>query len=125
MNHSDQLNPEGAEGWKPFIEEWKSSGISMAEYCRRKNLVYTRFQYWKDRIYQLEHGYGGQESTSPEVRLVRVPGPGMASPGSGFSISLPRSGAVISIKYKDLSIEVPESFNPSTLSILLQTVRSV
>lgn len=38
--------PEEARQW---LEEWKKSGLSVAEFCRRNNLEIHRIHWWKRR----------------------------------------------------------------------------
>jgi len=49
--------------WEQHLREWKSSGVSQAEFCRRNKLSLKSFVYWKKR----------QKSTSSPVCLVEVP----------------------------------------------------
>lgn len=49
--------------WNRELESWKSSGLSQAEYCRRKGLKFHRFVYWRKRILSDQTG----------ARLVEVP----------------------------------------------------
>ena len=36
-----------ARYWKALVDEWRRSGLSQAEFCRRKGLVYRTFSWWK------------------------------------------------------------------------------
>lgn len=36
--------------WQIRLDEWKKSGLTQAEYCRRNNLRGHRFLYWKKRL---------------------------------------------------------------------------
>jgi hypothetical protein len=49
--------------WEQHIREWKSSGLSAAEYCRRNKVSPNSFFYWKRR----------EKAPSESVCLVEVP----------------------------------------------------
>jgi len=36
--------------WHAHFESWENSGLSQAEYCRRHNLKYCLFHYWKRKL---------------------------------------------------------------------------
>ncbi|RJQ64970.1 MAG: hypothetical protein C4530_01345, partial [Desulfobacteraceae bacterium] len=38
--------------WEEQIESWQESGLSQCEFCRRHNLKYHRFVYWRKRFIQ-------------------------------------------------------------------------
>jgi hypothetical protein len=35
--------------WERHPQEWKSSGLSVTEYCRRNKISPNSFHYWKSR----------------------------------------------------------------------------
>jgi|SRR5208283_3610966 len=36
--------------WRGHLSSWQSSGLSQAEYCRRKNLTPADFSWWKHEL---------------------------------------------------------------------------
>lgn len=38
------------EYWEKELSEWKLSGLSIVEYCRRKGISRHRFFYWKRKL---------------------------------------------------------------------------
>ncbi len=50
--------------WAGHLQEWKQSGLSQAEYCRRHQLSATTFAWWKTR------------GTPPTPEAPQVPPPG-------------------------------------------------
>ena len=36
--------------WKKHLQAWKTSGESVAAYCRRENLATSSFDYWRKRL---------------------------------------------------------------------------
>ena len=49
--------------WKKRIEQWRQSGLSQAEYCRRHHLKDHQLTYWKRRF----------EKTETAVSFVSLP----------------------------------------------------
>ena len=49
--------------WEHHLREWRSSGLSQAEYCRRNNVNAKSFLYWKRR----------EKAAGEPIRLVEVP----------------------------------------------------
>lgn len=43
-------NEEKRKFWEEQLQEWKSSGLSQADYCRRQGLSIKSFGYWKRRL---------------------------------------------------------------------------
>lgn len=41
---------ERAKYWRRLIGEWKRSGLSQAEFCRRREVNVGSFAWWKSRI---------------------------------------------------------------------------
>ena len=41
--------------WLRYVSEWKTSNLSQAEFCRRKNLHPGRFSYWKRQVDKKEN----------------------------------------------------------------------
>jgi len=88
------------------VRRWRSSGLTQAEYCRRNDLKWSTFHYWRKRL-----------ATSAAVTLVQVP------------VGLNRTGPchqpcqelilVLGGRYK---VEIGDNFNPSTLARLVDTL---
>jgi hypothetical protein len=36
--------------WHDHLKSWEKSGLSQAEYCRRHDLKYCHFHYWKRKL---------------------------------------------------------------------------
>lgn len=53
-----QESPESGDTLRQFCQKhlanWKGSGLSQAEYCRRNGLVRHRFGYWKRKLFKQE-----------------------------------------------------------------------
>jgi hypothetical protein len=48
--HPDERH-NNQEQWKKRIEDWKSSGLSGAAWCRKEGATYCQFLYWKKRLF--------------------------------------------------------------------------
>jgi hypothetical protein len=48
-------NPTKRSEWQSRIADWKQSGLSGNAWCRRNNLKYSVFLYWKDRLQHLQN----------------------------------------------------------------------
>lgn len=81
----------GATYWREQIAEWNQSGLSGAEYCRRHQLIYHRFVYWRQKLDQPDT----QSKTSTRISsgFVKVVS-SSEHRASGLSVSLP-NGMVI------------------------------
>jgi transposase-like protein len=83
--------------WQGIIEEQKTSGITIADYCRRHRIVSSVFYTWRCKIRQRQNGHGGFVELKPS-RLhtgIRI------YPG------------------ENMFIEVSRGFDPVTLHALL------
>ena len=67
LNRSDVL----LEEWKPRILKWEKSGLTQQEYCRREQLKYTRFVFWRMKIRKL-NGNDSEKSNHSIVKAGRV-----------------------------------------------------
>lgn len=58
--------------WRRLVASWEKSGQSQAEFCRRRNLTYAAFGYWRRRLNDDHNGEPGSES-DPRFLEVRMP----------------------------------------------------
>lgn len=96
------------EHWKQHIESWQASDMLQSEYCRRHNLSYHRFIYWKKRFIQTETG-------TKFVPLNLGPFAGKRPLQSGCPLRLVLSDG--------FTIEVNPGFDPQLLSQLIITLQ--
>ena len=107
LQASDQTRQGRRRQFEGHVRRWRSSGLSQAEYCRRNDLKWSTFHYWRKRL----------ATSSAAVTLVQVP--------MGFNSN--RSDCqpcqeltlVLGDRYK---VEVGDNFNPSTLARLVNTL---
>jgi hypothetical protein len=90
--------------WEEHMRQWRSSDLTQAEYCRRNELKWSTFHYWRKRL----------QETATTVTLVEVP----VSNGLGCQ-SCQQLTLVLGDHYK---VEIGDNFNPSTLVKLVDTL---
>jgi hypothetical protein len=63
--------------WKRRISEWRSSGESIAAYCRRENLSTSSFEYWRKQLESLRFVRVGEpiriELMLQDGTMLRIP----------------------------------------------------
>lgn len=87
--------------WLDLLAEWEQSGEIGAAWCRKKNISYHRFGYWKRRL------LGNPEKKAENQEFIEI------SPAASSSLKLEVNG---------VSIEITEGFSSS---LLQETVRSL
>jgi hypothetical protein len=99
--------------WKEQIENWEASGLSQAEYCRRQDLKFYRFVYWRKKFIR----------PADPVRqdIVELPFSIRAAgliPGRPISLRL-------SVGNKNYRIEVERDFDPVAFRQLVQVLGQI
>ena len=80
--------------WQHHIDQWQQSGLSQIEYCRRNRIKKHQWGYWKKRL------------TTPKSPAMLVP----------VTIH-PHSASCLRVLVDDcIAIEVPDGFDPATLT---------
>ena len=85
--------------WTGKIAAWRSSGLSIAAWCRENSVGYHRFLYWRGRLQQPEH----QE------------------PGKFVAVSL--AATPISLECNGIFVHVSAGFDPGLLGDILSLLR--
>ena len=75
-----------AARWRERIGRWRSSGLSVAEFCRREGISEPSFFAWRKRL-------AGRQTKSP--RFIELP-PLAWSATAGVQIALP-GGAIVTL----------------------------
>ena len=47
---NSRVAARGAERWRVLLRRWKDSGLSQAEFCRRRGIAAWKFSWWKRRL---------------------------------------------------------------------------
>jgi transposase-like protein len=81
-----RISPAAREHWRQIVQEQKSSGVSIARFCRERQIAESTLFAWKRRLVR-----EGQAAAGPEFVLVRpapVPDGGARVHASGGAIEL-------------------------------------
>lgn len=97
--------------WKEQIESWQESGLSQCEFCRRNNLKYHRFIYWRKRFIRPAAPICPQGI----VELPFAIGAAGLMPG-------PLKPIRVAFGSKNLRIEVERDFDPIALRQLIHVL---
>jgi hypothetical protein len=65
MNKEEKIRTR--EEWRNRVADWKESGLTREEYCRRNNLKTSKLVYWGNKLSEKKAETGG---------FVQVPMPG-------------------------------------------------
>ena len=111
--------------WRRLVGRWSASGLSQAEFCRRRGLQAVTFSWWKRRL-GVSGGGGSAKRHKASPVFVEV------DPGDGnFRATSPVAGAgdpVVQMYEVLLGsgrlIRVPPSFDDVALTRLIAAVES-
>jgi len=98
--------------WNTHISGWRTSRLSQTEYCRRHELKFHQFVYWRRKF---------TPKPSVPISLVQVPAPAVAR-ATGYG---PRPAALRVALAPDVCIEVSPGFDPPTLQQVVTALRGV
>jgi hypothetical protein len=98
--------------WKTHIASWQTSRVSQTAYCRRHELKFHQFVYWRRKF---------TPKPSVPVPLVQVPVAAVARATGYF----PQSAALRVALAPDVCIEVSPGFDPPTLQQVVTALRGV
>ena len=98
--------------WKTHIASWQASRVSQAEYCRRHELKFHQFVYWRRKL---------PPKPSVPISLVQVPVSAVERATSYFSPSAALRVALA----PDVCIEVSPGFDPPTLQQVVTALRGI
>jgi hypothetical protein len=106
--------------WEAHFESWDQSGLNQSEYCRRHNLKYCVFHYWKRKLRKpCEVPVQSEGST---VNFVEV---GSSLPLGRRLSSLTAPDGFFRLWVGGICVEVGNKFDPQSLSQLLGCLRTL
>jgi transposase len=103
-------NEQKRRKWDKHILGWEESGITQTEYCRIHGLNAGQFTYWKSRL--------RRKSDNTSLVAVQI-NPDMFPAGAAG-----RSSLRLNLE-NGLQIEIENDFDPSLLTVLIRTVRTL
>jgi hypothetical protein len=95
------------EYWKETIDQWQSSGKSMAEFCRHEDISYWTFREWKKRL-----------ESQAESRLVKLNTVKMKSCADS-------TASPLQIELNGIRITIAHHFDEDHLIKLITTLRKL
>jgi len=113
-------NEERWHYWRRILEEHRSSGLSIAAFCRERKLSQASFYSWRHKIASTPTenrvADGGSDAPSSSRPLfVSVPLPDAVPSVGHFEVQLPNG----------IRVSVPPQFDGATLTRLLQTATRI
>ena len=105
---------ERARYWSDLVAAWSRSGLSQAEFCRRRGVKVASLAWWKRQLHKPDGDLPKRRGRPPKTasRFVEVRLAGVSS--ATYEVVLARGR----------SIRVPSQFDPETLSRLITAVES-
>lgn len=111
---SDLKHEVIADRWAALIKERTESGMTIKEWCQKRNIKESQYYYWLKTLRKEETGSGKMEQkVSPYVELPVVCGKQQVPP---------QGGAAAIIRKGDISIEVAESAFAEFLSKVMEAL---
>ena len=98
--------------WKNHITSWQDSRLSQSEYCRRHELKFHQFVYWRRKFVS---------KPAVPISLIQVPAAAVAR-ATGYG---PRPAALRVALAPDLCIEVCPGFDQLTLRQVVTVLRGI
>lgn len=119
-----------AKYWARLVASWRKSGLTQAEFCRRRGVKAVTFAWWKRKLRGGAEQAGQRRSRStttrrrPESRFTEVIWPGRLLAGGPpvAATSDARSGAYEIVLPHGLVIRLPGDFDPERVSQLIGLV---
>jgi len=119
-----------AKYWAWLVESWQKSGLTQAEFCRRRGVKAVTFAWWKRKLRgaaeQAHHRGGGLTANRqrPEAKFTEVRWPGRVRDGGPpvAATSDARCGAYEIVLTDGLLIRLPGDFDPTKVSQLIGLV---
>ncbi len=122
-----------ARYWRRMVTAWETSGLTQAEFCRRRGLKAVTFAWWKRQLNTGAPGRGGRGHRSG-----REVGTGSSKPsfvevalpdGAGRPAKVPSPDGMPGLAYEvalpcGTSIRLPMDFDMDRAAHLIQAARS-
>jgi hypothetical protein len=116
MSEADSIRHQELEQkrhyWKTHIVSWQASRVSQADYCRRHELKFHQFVYWRRKF---------TPTATVPVSLVQVPMKAVAR-ATGY---VPQPAGLRVALAPDLCIEVSAGFDQMTLQRVVTALRGM
>jgi len=91
------------EKWKAVVKDWRESGLSQADYCKKAGIKSNRLSYWKRKL-SIEDAISAKSEIRVKNEFIEV----------GKSVN-----ELIEINYGDLQINIPSSIESKKIAELI------
>ena len=91
------------QGWMEKLEDWRSSGLSIAAWCRQNAEGYHRFRYWRKRL--------EAQPSAPTGRFVEL--------------TLGHGQSPLRLECNGIYLHVDRGFDPGLLTEILAVLKKV
>ena len=133
---------ERARYWATQVRAWERSGLTQAEYCRRRRIKAGSFAWWKRQLLGPARGRPTRladrpkqsaKASKPRGRLTKPPArakrPARLAKWSAPFVELPLASAFPAPTYELVlvggrTIRIPSQFDPQVVSRLISVVES-
>jgi transposase-like protein len=94
-------NPEKTDKWRVLVKNYNESDLTMKDFCLKHDVKIHQLQYW---LKKFKH----ELTPTSIVKVIN---------------SIYQTQKPLTIDFQDLQINMPESYNESTLIELIKTLR--
>ena len=120
---------ERAKYWATQLAAWERSGLTQAEYCRRRGIKAVNLAWWKRQLLGPGRGRPTRPADRPKRSAKASKQRGRPAKLSAPFVELPLANAFPAPTYELLlvggrAIRVPSQFDPQVLSRLISAVES-
>jgi hypothetical protein len=109
--------------WRRILAEWERSGLSQAEFCRRRGIKAVNLAWWKRRLRATDGADGGRQAG----RAVRSGFVEVAVPRGSASVralrapsSVPTSDRYELVLPGGVGLHLPDDFDPERVARLVR-----
>ena len=104
--------------WRMVLETWRSSGLSVREFCKREGLTESSFYYWRRRL-RCRSGCSPDNTSAPSEQ--RATSPDFIE----ITSSIPRCSSLELALRSGHTLRIADTIEMSHLSQVLQALQQV
>lgn len=109
-------NQDKIAHWKLLFKEHEESGLTLTEFCSKKQVKRPTYHYWKNRLIELEQLRNEAVKTSPqEIAFVKVPD----------TISINHQEISLQLEWNELKISITTAKEAILAAKLIKELRSI